>query len=461
MASVNFLLRSSKANDSFTARLQTTNLDKITDSNPQGFEFFESKTELYVFTPEEVLKNPFADGKKYWNKYKKYKGTDIEIKTRIVNILNEQNSIREFILSKFDESSSNINFKMNKEWLTSVIKQYYDDIKKKEDAELSSAMPKEIQWQFDNYIKLKESSVAYRTILKLKDTKNILREFEIFQSSIKGYDVNYKVDDVNPEFQYELEKFLMQNKKYSHNTTAKTIKILKTICNYAQKRGIILNQSYGLVGKPYQEKKVIYLSFTELQQIKEKELPEELESARRWLYLSCFLGQRISDFMNFTGKMIRKEKKDFFIDFTQTKTGKKLSLLLHPEVVKYLQKNKMEFPEWIDEVSYNDQIKEVCRLCGIDEIIDGSILQDVSDDISEKSIWRNVSGKFPKYKLIGSHIGRKSYCTNFYGKLPTSLILEVSGHTEERTLLSYIGKKDGTNNKLIGQFYDKIDITED
>ena len=48
MASVNFLLRSSKVNDPFTARLQFNNPLKVSEKNPFGLDFVESKTDIYV-----------------------------------------------------------------------------------------------------------------------------------------------------------------------------------------------------------------------------------------------------------------------------------------------------------------------------------------------------------------------------------------------------------------------------
>ena len=116
----------------------------------------------------------------------------------------------------------------------------------------------------------------------------------------------------------------------------------------------------------------------------------------------------------------------------------------------------MQFPTFILDQEYNEQIKEVCQIAELTEKIEGSILTEVKENI-----WRNVKGIYPKWQLIGSHIGRKSYCTNFYSKIPTSLILEVSGHSEERTLLAYIGKKDNTNAKMIKNYYSNIDITKD
>ena len=457
MASVNFLIRSSKQNECFTARLQYFQDEALT--------FTEAKTEIFVFYPSEVLENPMLNGKKFWSKYKKYKGTDLHIKNIIVRTLNNQEYLRKFILEKFeagnffdmDEAKKIIPSEFpTKSWLHSIIKEYYNDLKKREDLAALSDTPLDIQWHFDNYIKLKGKRLADRTILKLKDAKKIIGEFESYQSSIKGYDVKYCVNDVNPDFQYYFEKFLSENKSYSHNTIAKAIKVLRTICIYSKNYGINLDARFELVKLAYEETDIIYLSFSELEKIKNKEMPEHLEDARDWLYLSAFLGQRIGDFMKFNSKMVRKENDDYFIDFIQEKTKKKIALLLHPAVIEILKKRNMEFPSFILDQTYNEQIKIVCQIAEIDENIEGSILTEIKENT-----WRNVKGLYPKWKLIGSHIGRKSFCTNFYSKIPTSLILEVSGHTEERTLLSYIGKKDNTNAKMIKNYYSNIDITKD
>ncbi|WP_312084467.1 phage integrase SAM-like domain-containing protein [Epilithonimonas hominis] len=458
MATVNFLLRSTvKKNDPFTARLQFYNPSKVTEGNKFGLDFVEYKTKIFVFDPEEVKEKPSVDGKDYWKDFKKYKGKDEGIKERIDKVYKLQEDIRNFILEKYDLSfpEGTICFP-TKDWLQKTIDEYYNIQNRTEARKKQQDKPKDLIFHFNNYIKLKSLELKPRTILKLEDIKNIIIAFETFQSSIKGYDYKILIPEVDEELKFDLVTYLQNNKKYSQNTIAKIIKVIRTVCNYSTRYRIELSPTYVDFRMAYDDTDVVYLSFKELQTIINTEVPKELEDAKIWLYLSSFLGQRVSDFMRFNSSMIRKEGKDYFIDFIQVKTEKKMSLLLHPEVVKILQNNDMNFPSPISEQLYNDQIKKVCEIAGINEIIEGSILTEVS-----KGVWRKVSGYYPKYKLVGSHIGRKSYCTNFYGKIPTSLILEVSGHTEERTLLSYIAKKDATNSKMLGNFYDKINITED
>jgi integrase len=46
----------------------------------------------------------------------------------------------------------------------------------------------------------------------------------------------------------------------------------------------------------------------------------------------------------------------------------------------------------------------------------------------------------PKYKFVTSHIMRRSFASNYYGKIETPLLMNITGHSKERTFLTYIGK---------------------
>jgi integrase len=45
----------------------------------------------------------------------------------------------------------------------------------------------------------------------------------------------------------------------------------------------------------------------------------------------------------------------------------------------------------------------------------------------------------PKYELITSHTMRRSFATNYFGKIETPILMEITGHSRESTFLSYIG----------------------
>ncbi len=54
----------------------------------------------------------------------------------------------------------------------------------------------------------------------------------------------------------------------------------------------------------------------------------------------------------------------------------------------------------------------------------------------------------PKYKAITTHIGRRSFATNYHGQIDTVLLISATGHATEVQFLRYVGKK-GTQNAIL------------
>ncbi len=81
---------------------------------------------------------------------------------------------------------------------------------------------------------------------------------------------------------------------------------------------------------------------------------------------------------------------------------------------------------------FNLLIKDVCFYAGLTEVIAGARI--------DKDTNRKEEGEFQKFKLITSHICRRSFATNHYGDIPTPYLLNITGHSTEREFLNYIGK---------------------
>ncbi|MGS0747298.1 hypothetical protein [Halpernia sp. GG3] len=86
--------------------------------------------------------------------------------------------------------------------------------------------------------------------------------------------------------------------------------------------------------------------------------------------------------MRFDKSMIRYEKNKQsvlkpFIEFTQVKTGKLMTVALHPKVIEILEKRNGDFPKVISDAKYNLFIKDVCRIAEINELVKGSKLTDL------------------------------------------------------------------------------------
>jgi integrase len=174
------------------------------------------------------------------------------------------------------------------------------------------------------------------------------------------------------------------------------------------------------------------------------------------LIIGVWTGARVSDLLNFTKKNI----KNGFIEYTAIKTNQKIILPLHQHVRKILETNNGEFPRKISSQKFNDYIKKVCLKIDMIEEVEGSKSIDINEGVKgskrvkiKKKVFRKVKGTYKKYELVSSHICRRSFATNHYGKLPTPVIMAVTGHTTEKMFLNYIGKTASDNAETLNKFW--------
>jgi integrase len=186
-----------------------------------------------------------------------------------------------------------------------------------------------------------------------------------------------------------------------------------------------------------EEVDVIYLNDSELDSIRKmKNLSSDMQTTKDWLLLSCNVGQRVSDFMKFDYSKTRWEDGFGYMDFIQQKTDKRMTIPLFEEVLNILKRNNNNFPKKMQHTKYNKKLKELCKIAGINQKIPGKILQKVEGVEG----YRRVKGEYEKYNLISSHTGRRSFATNFYGKIGTSYIIAMTGHTTEKMFRNYLPK---------------------
>ncbi|MFN5134948.1 MAG: tyrosine-type recombinase/integrase [Chitinophagaceae bacterium] len=323
-------------------------------------------------------------------------------------------SLSSELLNHYNNSVSNQT--INTQWLKHFINPPVEE----------NNIPNRLIDYFDYYELHKKTSLKKSTLTKLLVNKHLVQRFQQWAK------IDFMIRDVNADFKQKFEKYC-QIENYAPNTIARALKFIKTICYHAASHGVDTHyQLKSIITKTVKVEK-IYLSQDEIVQISQTELEHDyLVNARDWLIISCETGQRVSDFMRFKSQMIRYEGKVPLIEFTQVKTGKIMAIPLSKRVRAILEKRGGEFPRKITDQRYNEYIKEVCKLSGIIRKIQGS-------KINPKTL-RKETGHFPKYELVTSHIGRRSFATNNYGHIPTSLLINVTGHATESMFLEYIGK---------------------
>lgn len=274
--------------------------------------------------------------------------------------------------------------------------------------------------------------IAKTTVTKYKGNMRIIEGMQ------KHYGEHYQVKDVNLNFIEQLEGYCQNIMLYNTNTTGRAIKFLKTVCRHARINGVPTDLQLDAI-KGYSKKiGFIVLSWDDLKAIGEAQLnSEHLENARDWLLISCYTGQRVSDFLDFDKNKL-SELKDSkgnavpIIDFVQKKTGKHIKLPYGKLVQSILDKREGDFPRKISSQKYNEYIKEVCKIAGINNKVQGAKHDPESN--------RKKEGVYERWELVTSHIGRRSFASNYYGKIPTPSIMYATGHSTEQMLLRYIGK---------------------
>lgn len=292
---------------------------------------------------------------------------------------------------------------------------------------------------YDYYAMHKDSSIGYTTRKKLNVQKNLLIKF---QTATK---TTYKIKDVDAKFRLKLEDYCKQE-GYAPNTISQVIKSIKTVCYHAQSNGIEVSNQLTNISVKWQKSDKIYLSPEELALIEKADLAtQSLINAKDWLLISCETGQRVSDFMRFKKDFIRYENGKPLIEFTQVKTNKIMTVPLSKKVMAILSKRKGEFPKQISDQKYNEYIKVVCEKAGLTIKVKGSI--------KDPETGRKKSGMFPKWQLVTSHIGRRSFATNNYGHIPTSLLIGATGHSTEKMFLEYIGKTDTLKAIQLAEYF--------
>lgn len=270
-----------------------------------------------------------------------------------------------------------------------------------------------------------------------------IQKFRVIQSKmVRFQDYRKKpilINEINDKFKNEFVSYY-KSQSYAQNTMQRELVMIKTFCKHARFLGLETHQQLDSLRLDRAKVEKIYLTFEELEKIEnidKEELTESLENARDWLIISCYTGQRVSDFLRFTKEMIRVENGKHLLEFTQKKTNKIMTIPVHKKVLEILERRNGEFPYAISDQKYNDYIKTVCQIAKIDNLVVGSKKVETKKD---SGIYRKKTDTYKKHELVSSHIGRRSFATNFYGKIPTTYLIYVTGHATETMFLTYIGK---------------------
>lgn len=347
----------------------------------------------------------------------------------------ELNALENHILKEYNtDYSKGVIF--SKDWLSEKIDTFFNRIEvKTDDAVFLNYL--------QNFIDFKRSTSSY-TDCTLRKYNNLKDRFTQYQKKKKK---TFLLQDVGAKTLIDFKNYLITDCDLMETTAVRFLKNLKTVLFDAEQNGKSIHYqirgfSTGTTNTEYK----VFLSFDELEKIKNiTTINTDWNIARDWLVIGCYLGQRASDLLRMTNRMIYtktdSEGNSYrFIEIKQQKTGEKVVIPLHDEVETILNKYNGNFPPTFannfdsNAVLFNRHIKKVCELAGIHEIIKGKVYNE------EKK--KNEIVEIEKCFLVSSHVCRRSFATNFYGNkmFTTPQLMAITGHSTEQMFLNYIGK---------------------
>lgn len=221
-----------------------------------------------------------------------------------------------------------------------------------------------------------------------------------------------------------------------NSTIRKKLDYLAWFLNWATDHGYNTNMAYKTFRPTLKttQKKVIYLSKSELDQLRQLEIPSglsHLESVRDVFLFCCFSGLRHSD----AYILRRNDIKDDHIEVTTVKTGDSISIELNNVTRGILNKYKdFQFPgnkalPVIQNQPMNRELKELCRLAGINEQIRITSYKgnQRKDEVKEK------------WELVGTHTGRRTFIVNCLSLgIAPNVVMKWTGHSDYKSMKPYI-----------------------
>ena len=244
--------------------------------------------------------------------------------------------------------------------------------------------------------------------------------------------------------------YLRDVKEMRNSTIGKQLSFLKWFLRWAFKKGVHLNNAYDSYKPKLKstQKKIIFLTWEELNKLREFEIPaakQALDRVRDVFLFQCFTGLRYSDVFN----LRRSDIKGDYIEVTTVKTSDSLIIELNKHSKAILDKYKdVSFEDdkvlpVITNQKMNDYLKELAELAGIDEPVRQTYYRG-NERIDEVT---------PKYALLGTHAGRRTFICNALALgIPPQVVMKWTGHSDYKAMKPYIDIADDIKANAMSKF---------
>lgn len=363
------------------------------------------------------------------------------------NITTDLIKLKVFILEKLNQSVLEGD-KIDKQWLEHYIDVFFNRI---DENKTQTKVTYWIDYIIKNASLMENTKGGYGlSKSRVKAYNSLLKRFTEYQ---KNKTINIKDLDKNGFNDFKI--WLFDIKKYSPSSAIKFLTDLQKVVRVASEFTTIAENFHSIKFKKVStyddDMNVITLSLNEIHRIKDLTLTNESYiNARKWLILACFTAQRGGALLD----RIKKENfhfygKDLIISIKQKKVNQNITIPVLPPVKEIYEQG---LPYKISTQKLNKHIKTICELAEINQLVMGKK--------RNKETNRNEKKLRPKFEYISTHTGRRTFATLHYGKIPTPIIMRVTGHKKESTFLEYINQNNDDHLDKFLDFYKTKELKE-
>lgn len=370
--------------------------------------------------------------------------------TDLENLKQKLTDIESFVLDQYkkrDETEI-----INGIWLDEIIQAYYSGGRKLQQLDF---LDNYLDYYLTDVLPFRKNRGKEITESTVKKQRTIIAKIKEF---LQSENRRLKVSDYDVKTSNRFEKFL-ENQGISKNTIGRYIKYPKTIISHAKTLDIEINNNLSEIKGYTTETPTIYITETELQQITKVIFLNPLDEATKdWLVIGFYTGQRASDLLQMNSKQLLTIDGDLFINLSQKKTKNPVLIPVHDEVKKVLDKRNGNFPQRYSEniesakTIFNNHLRSITKQANINRLEWGKKWNDKTK--------RFDYANYPLYDIISSHVCRRSFATHNYAKIPTPIIMAVTGHKTEKEFLNYIGKDFNDLSKQMLEYWKTETKTE-
>ena len=261
---------------------------------------------------------------------------------------------------------------------------------------------------------------AYKQYLSLLNVApKTLQNYTLYYTKLQefeketGYVINYST--INQLFLDNYKKYILEIKKLGWNTLATAIKKLRFFMAWSYKRQY--HQEIGFKILSLTERLKTHISLTEAELITLYNFDfknDRLNNVRDIFCFSCLTGLPYSDFKGLTHEHINNGILTKYRQKTMAKMEQPLSEAALNIIARH--KDKYYALPRISSQKLNSYIKEICKGAGIDT---PTVYKDFSGGKTTEKI-------APKYELISSHAGRRTFATIYYNNTGDSFGVQRS-----------------------------------